>query len=78
MATERTPLPALTYTVREVAELLGVSPSTVADRCHRGDLPMVRGVGRRVLIPKRALHRQHPDLFGPVAGIDTTVGEVFS
>jgi excisionase family DNA binding protein len=40
-----------TYSVREVAELLGVSAKTVRREVRRGSIPVIR-VGRRVLIPR--------------------------
>lgn len=68
----------LTYTAREVAEMLGVSTSTVIDQCRRGALPVVPHVGKRVLIPRRALHRLMPDVFGEVSAIDVYDGGTFT
>ena len=46
----------LTYTVKEVAQALGISKEAVWDRVWDGTIPSVR-VGRRVLVPRRALER---------------------
>jgi len=46
----------LTWTVTEVAELLGISRSTAYEAAHRGELPY-RIIGRRMLIPRAALLR---------------------
>ena len=63
-----------TYTVREVAKLIGVSEPTVYGLLHNGTLPH-RRFGRRWIIPKAALHRwldetkakQHADFGGFLA-----------
>jgi len=46
----------LTWTVTEVAEMLGISRSTAYEAAHRGELPY-RIIGRRMLIPRAALLR---------------------
>ncbi len=46
----------LTVTVEEAANLLGVSRAFAYELVARRDLPSVR-LGRRVLIPRRALER---------------------
>ncbi len=46
----------LTFTVREAAKLLGISPYTAYEAAHRGELP-VRFIGRRMLVPRAALLR---------------------
>lgn len=45
------------YTPREVSDLLGVSPTTVMDRIHRGELPAVRVSPRIHRIPAPAFER---------------------
>jgi excisionase family DNA binding protein len=45
---------ALFVTVREAAELLGVSDDLVYDLVASGELPSAR-FGRRVMVPRRAL-----------------------
>lgn len=45
-----------TLSVREAAAILGVHHLTVRKAIARGELPGVR-VGRRVLVPRRALER---------------------
>ncbi len=45
------------YTPREVAALLGVSPTTVMKLIHRGELPAVRVSERVYRIPVPALER---------------------
>jgi excisionase family DNA binding protein len=44
----------LTYSITEVAEMLGISPSMAYESVHRGEIPAVR-IGRRVLVPKDRL-----------------------
>lgn len=44
------------YTIEETAELLGVGRSTAYDAARRGELPVVR-LGRRILVPREALHQ---------------------
>jgi excisionase family DNA binding protein len=46
----------LTWTVPEVARLLGISKDSAYEAVHRGELP-VRMIGRRVLVPRAALLR---------------------
>lgn len=46
----------LTYTVTEVAELLGISRSSAYECVRRGEIPALT-LGRRVVIPRRALER---------------------
>jgi excisionase family DNA binding protein len=57
---EQTPTPEddgrLTWTVREAAALLGISPYSAYEAAHRGELP-VRIIGRRMLVPRAALLR---------------------
>lgn len=51
MADER-----LTYTVEEVARMLGISRLSAYQAVHKGEIPSIK-IGRRFLIPKRALER---------------------
>ena len=46
----------LTWTITEVAKLLGISRATAYEAAHRGELP-VHVIGRRVLVPRIALLR---------------------
>ena len=46
---------ALTYTVDEVAALLGVARGVAYDNVRNGLIPAVR-VGRRWLVPRRRFH----------------------
>jgi excisionase family DNA binding protein len=46
----------LTWTVPEVAGLLGISKDSAYEAAHRGELP-VRLIGRRMLVPRAALLR---------------------
>ena len=46
----------LVFTVEEVAQLLRVSRAFAYELLNRGDLPCLR-LGRRILIPRRALER---------------------
>jgi excisionase family DNA binding protein len=43
-----------TYSVDEVAEILGVSRPLAYEGCARGEIPCVR-IGRRILVPRSAL-----------------------
>lgn len=45
----------LTYTVDEAADLLGISRSLAYELVRLGELPSLR-LGRRILIPRRAVH----------------------
>ena len=49
------PLETLTYTVSEAAEVLNVSPRSIRRLIAEGELPIVSGMGRRVLISKALL-----------------------
>ena len=44
----------LTYTVTEVAELLGISRSSAYECVRRGEIPSLT-LGRRVVVPRRTL-----------------------
>ena len=46
----------LTWTIPEVAKLLGISKDSAYEAAHRGELP-VQVIGRRVLVPRVALLR---------------------
>jgi excisionase family DNA binding protein len=46
----------LTYTVDEVARLLGLSRNSAYQRAADGQIPTIR-MGRRLLVPKAALDR---------------------
>jgi excisionase family DNA binding protein len=46
----------LTYTVEEAAEIVGVGRSAAYAAVRAGDIPSIR-VGRRLLVPRRALER---------------------
>ncbi len=43
-----------TYTVAEVAEILGVSTSTAYESINRGEIPHLR-LGNRIVIPKAGI-----------------------
>ena len=45
--------PRLTVTVREAAELVGISRTLAYELIARGELPHLR-LGRRILVPRRA------------------------
>ena len=46
----------LTYSIKETAQVLGLSRNSVYQGCQRGEIPSIR-VGKRILIPKAALLR---------------------
>ncbi len=46
----------LTVTVPEAARLLGISRTAAYEAVHRGELPAI-SIGRRMVVPKVALHR---------------------
>ena len=47
----------LCYTIPEAAKLLGLSRNFGYELARRGELPIVR-FGKRMLVPKAALHEQ--------------------
>lgn len=51
------PLGRLTYTVEEVAEILGLSRSKIYELVARGEIPVVPLSGRRRLIARVTLDR---------------------
>ncbi len=51
-----TSLDKLTYSVPEVAAMLGISRSAAYDCVHRGDIPAL-ALGRRLVVSKTALAR---------------------
>jgi excisionase family DNA binding protein len=56
-ASARTPSPdRLTWSITEVAQVLGISRASAYEAAHRGELP-VRVIGRRMLVPRVALLR---------------------
>ena len=55
----------LTYDVREVAELLGISRAKVYEAVRTGKLPAIF-FGLRILIPKKAFHEML-DSVAPIA-----------
>ncbi len=46
----------LTLTIDECARLLGIGRNTAYDRVKTGELPVLK-IGRRLLVPKRALEK---------------------
>ncbi len=48
------PTPALTLTIRQAAEMLGISTSKAYEAARMGQLPTIR-VGARVLVSRRRL-----------------------
>jgi excisionase family DNA binding protein len=46
----------LTYSIRETAQVLGLSRNSVYQGCLKGEIPSVR-IGKRILVPKGALLR---------------------
>jgi excisionase family DNA binding protein len=46
----------LTYSVREAAELLGLSKNSAYQACLKGEIPHLK-IGKRILIPKAQLER---------------------
>jgi len=45
-----------TFTVDEVAKILGISRGTAFSRIHTGEIPSLR-LGNRILISRRAIQR---------------------
>ena len=45
-----------TYSVTDVAHILGVTPSHIWRLCDRGDISSIR-LGRRILIPREEVER---------------------
>jgi excisionase family DNA binding protein len=48
--------PRLTLTVEEAAQLLGISRAFAHEAVRRGETPSIK-IGRRILVPKAALHK---------------------
>ena len=48
--------PRLTLTVEEAAQLLGISRAIAYEAVRRGEIPSIK-IGRRILVPKAALHK---------------------
>ena len=48
------PVQRRTYTVNEVATILGIGRNTAYEVCRNGDIPTIR-VGGRILIPRDAI-----------------------
>ncbi len=46
----------VTYTVAEVAPMLGIGERQAYEAVHAGTIPSIR-IGTRILIPRRALQR---------------------
>ncbi len=44
-----------TYSVREAAQVLGLSPAHTYASIYRGEIPALR-FGQRIVVPKDALH----------------------
>jgi len=62
MVTDAKPVPQpLTFTVTEVAEMLGISRGAAYKAVKDGDIPSVQ-FGRRVLIPRHKFHERFGDL----------------
>ena len=51
-----TDVPPLTYTIDEVARVLGVNRNTAYQAARVGELPVIK-IGRRMLVPKAAFKR---------------------
>ena len=56
----------LTYDVRQVAEMLGLSTGNTYSLCRDGSIPAVR-LGGRWLIPKKRFHEWLDNLDGKAA-----------
>jgi excisionase family DNA binding protein len=46
----------MTYSVREAAELLGLSKNSAYQACLKGEIPHLK-IGKRILIPRAQLER---------------------
>ncbi len=46
----------VTFTVEETAKLLGIGRQLAYDRVKTGEIPVIK-VGRRLLVPRRALEK---------------------
>lgn len=54
-------MPKLTYSVPEVADLLGISRTSAYEAVRRGEIPALT-FGRRILVTRAAIE----DLLGPI------------
>ena len=57
--------PRATFSVKEVADILGISEWLVREECARQNLHSVR-IGRRILIPRWAVEER---LGAPITGV---------
>ena len=57
----------LTLTIEETAKLLGIGRQLAYDRAKTGEIPVIK-VGRRLLVPRRALEKllEQGQLVAPV------------
>ena len=58
-----------TYSVAEVAELLGIGRSTAYECVHRGEIPALR-FGQRLVVPIDAIEHLLASVERPVAFVD--------
>ena len=54
----------LTLTIEETAKALGIGRQLAYDKAKTGEIPVIK-VGRRILVPRKALERllENPKLF---------------
>ena len=57
----------MTYTVVEVATLLGLSRASCYEAVRRGEIPCIR-IGKRCLVPKVGLERMLAEVGNPNEG----------
>ena len=62
----------IVLTVREAAELLGVSPATAYRMIKAGSIPSIRMPGSRIFVPRRPFERQFGIDCKPDAASTTT------
>jgi excisionase family DNA binding protein len=54
MSTQAPTVERQTYTVPEVAKILGIGRNTAYEICRNGDIPTIK-IGGRVLVPRTAI-----------------------
>nr|DAR58221.1 MAG TPA: helix-turn-helix domain protein [Caudoviricetes sp.] len=50
-------MPKVTYSVKEVSDILGICLPAVYELCNREDFPAIRVTPRRIIIPVDGLRR---------------------
>ena len=63
----------LTYSVETAARLLGIGRNSAFEAIRQGQLPAVR-IGRRLLVPRRAIEKMLDEANSNIAGDEVAEG----